>query len=157
MGVSGHAERAKDGLWRKRSRWERTAIVAGVLFWAFVGTGGLVDASAGAGMLASSANERSAVYTERSVVPPPAPQIVATRAGKRVRIAYSFPVWPNDSRRPVMLLTSVQSSGPRYAPFMKRHRFRSGPEWFGSLSGWARARSSSLLPRTRERAEAAGP
>jgi len=63
---------------------------------------------------------------------PPAPRVVATRIDQRVRIAYSFSVWPKDpDRRPVLLLTAVQSSGTRYAPYMKRHRIskRSGVVW----------------------------
>jgi len=64
--------------------------------------------------------------------PPPAPRVVATRRGQRVRIAYSFSVWPKVvAQRPVLLLTSVQSSGTRYAPYMKRHRIstRKGVVW----------------------------
>lgn len=75
---------------------------------------------------AANAAERSpAAALERQALPlvPPKPAVSATRVGKRVRISYSFAVWPSDpDRRPVMLLTAVQSSGTRYAPFMKRHR-----------------------------------
>ncbi len=67
-----------------------------------------------------------------SAVVPPAPSIVATRVGQRVRIAYSFRVWPTTpARRIVSLLTAVQSSGPRYGPLHKQHRIRtrSGVVW----------------------------
>jgi hypothetical protein len=63
---------------------------------------------------------------------PPKPTIAATRFGKRVRISYSFAIWPSDpDRRPVMLLTAVQSSGTRYSPYTKRHRIstRKGVVW----------------------------
>lgn len=49
-----------------------------------------------------------------------------------MRIAYSFPVWPKaEAQRPVLLLTAVQSSELRYAPFMKRHQIsvRKGVVW----------------------------
>jgi hypothetical protein len=68
--------------------------------------------------------------TARPVVP--APRVVASRVGKRVRIAYSFADWPDDaSIRPVRLLTSVQSNGARYAPYPKEHRIteRSDVVW----------------------------
>jgi hypothetical protein len=69
--------------------------------------------------------DTSAGSTKPGVVPPrpPAPTVVATRVGKRVRVAYSFSVWPrNSDRRPIMLLTAVQAANPRYTPFTKRHR-----------------------------------
>lgn len=64
--------------------------------------------------------------------PPPKPTVTATRIEKRVRIVYSFSVWPRDAdRRPVVLLTAIQSSGTRYAPYMERHAIskRSGVVW----------------------------
>ena len=63
---------------------------------------------------------------------PPTPKVAATRVGARVRITYSFAVWPrNLDRRPVLLLTSVKASEPRYSPYMKRHRISSqkGTPW----------------------------
>lgn len=76
----------------------------------------------------------SVALLDRQALPPvpPKPTISATRVGKRVRISYSFAVWPSDpDRRPVMLLTAVQSSGTRYVPLMKRHRIstRKGVVW----------------------------
>ena len=63
---------------------------------------------------------------------PPKPTVAATRVGKRVRISYSFAVWPsNADRRPVQLITAVQSSGTRYGPLHKEHRIsaRRGVVW----------------------------
>ena len=81
-----------------------------------------------------AAGSPAAVLLGRQTIPPvpPKPTVVATRVGKRVRISYSFAVWPSDAdRRPVVLLTAVQSSGTRYAPFMKRHSIsaRTGLVW----------------------------
>jgi hypothetical protein len=53
---------------------------------------------------------------------PPAPKVVATRVGKRVRVSYSFSVWPTGPRRPATLITSVQPSEGRFAPLVHRHR-----------------------------------
>jgi hypothetical protein len=54
---------------------------------------------------------------------PPAPRIVATRVGRRVRVAYTFSVWPADpARRPAMLLTSVVGSGTGDTPLTHRRR-----------------------------------
>ncbi len=67
----------------------------------------------------------SARVDEQSALParPPAPKIVATRTEKRVRIAYSFAVWPsNPERRPVTLITSVQPSERRFSPLVHRYR-----------------------------------
>ena len=62
----------------------------------------------------------------RSLSPPPAPRIVAMRIGKRVRVAYSFSVWPADpARRPVTLITSVLGSARRDSPLTDRHRISS--------------------------------
>jgi hypothetical protein len=63
---------------------------------------------------------------------PPKPTVAATRVEDRVRISYSFSVWPRAAdRRPVMLLTAVKASEPRYSPYMKRHRIstRKGIVW----------------------------
>ena len=66
--------------------------------------------------------QASGSHSLSRITQPPAPKIRATRVGKRVRVAYSFRVWPsNHARRPVVLLTSVKSSGTRFAPYMKRH------------------------------------
>jgi hypothetical protein len=62
----------------------------------------------------------------------PTPEVTASRVGKRVRISYNFLKWPTTKgRRVVVLLTSVQSAGNRYAPFFKRHRIsaRRGVVW----------------------------
>lgn len=76
----------------------------------------------------------SAALLDRQALPPvpPKPTISATRVGKRVRISYSFAVWPSDrDRRPVMLLTAVQSSGTRYGPLHREHNIskRRGVVW----------------------------
>jgi hypothetical protein len=76
----------------------------------------------------------SVALLDRQALPPvpPKPRVTATRVGKRVRISYSFAVWPSDpDRRPVMLLTAVQSSGTRYGPLHKEHRIskRTGVVW----------------------------
>jgi hypothetical protein len=76
----------------------------------------------------------SVALLERQALPPvpPKPRITATRVGKRVRISYSFAVWPSDpDRRPVQLITAVQSSGTRYGPLHKEHRItkRRGVVW----------------------------
>lgn len=80
--------------------------------------GVLVAAGAGA------TDQSVAMRIHRDALPPvpPAPNVAATRADSRVRITYLFSVWPNDlNRRPVMLLTAVQSSGTRYTPYAQRH------------------------------------
>jgi hypothetical protein len=76
----------------------------------------------------------SVALLDRQTLPPvpPKPTISATRFGKRVRISYSFGSWPSDpDRRPVMLLTAVQSSGTRYGPLHKEHKIskRRGVVW----------------------------
>jgi len=74
----------------------------------------------------------AANYISQTGNVPPAPSVVAVRTGKRVRIAYSFRVWPRaEAQRIVLLLTAVQSSDPQLPPYMKRHRIstRKGVVW----------------------------
>lgn len=63
---------------------------------------------------------------------PPKPTIRGAIVGKRVRIAYSFSTWPSDpNRQPVQLITAVQASEARYAPYVKQHMItaRHGTVW----------------------------
>ena len=73
----------------------------------------------------SSSRVEGPTVLENTATTPPAPRIKATRVGARVRVQYSFDVWPGDlKRRPVTLVVSAQSRGKRFAPFMKIHRIR---------------------------------
>lgn len=88
----------------------------------------------GTAVATGAAQPPAAASLQRQMLPPmpPKPTVAATRVGKRVRISYSFAVWPSDAdRRPVQLITAVQSSGSRSGPLHKEHRIsaRRGVVW----------------------------
>lgn len=99
---------------------------------ALVALAAVAQASGAADRGASTTPGAATSYGSLTIDPrpvPPAPRVVATRIEQRVRIAYSFSVWPSAAeRRPVVLLTAVQSSGTRYGPLHKEHNIskRSG-------------------------------
>jgi hypothetical protein len=93
----------------------------------------IVGALGTAAATGAARSPSSASHAEQTLPPtPPKPTVAATRVGKRVRISYSFAAWPTDAdRRPVQLITAVQSSGTRYGPLHKEHRIsaRKGVVW----------------------------